>query len=166
MAKSTKLNRSQKIMIWRLTQKKLTAPEISDKVGAARTRVAQYMHKKFKEEADLLWAEKIREHGWCEVCETSGVENKYNLQAHHLLKKSIRPHLRYDLMNGLCICADHHEFNIQISPHSGQVAIDNFTEWLEDYRGEQYEYFKKHKIDKAYQDFDYETEYWKLRGEL
>ena len=165
MAKSTKLNRSQKIMIWRLTQKKLTVPEISDKVGAARTRVAQYMHKKFKEEADKLWAEKIREHGRCEVCETFGVENKYNLQAHHLLKKSIRPHLRYDVMNGLCVCGDHHTFNILLCPHGGIVAVGNFIEWLRKYWPSKYTYYVEHKNDKAYQDFDYETEYWKLREE-
>jgi len=68
-------------------------------------------------------------------------------------------------MDGLCICGNHHTFDIGICPHGGLVAVDNFKKWLEKYRPKQYKYFKKHKSDKAYQDMDYETEFWKLKGE-
>ncbi len=57
----------------------------------------------------LDWAHKIRSTGKCVICGSS-----QNLAAHHLESYRDNPELRYDIKNGVCLCAQCHvEYHTQ-----------------------------------------------------
>lgn len=43
------------------------------------------------------------------ICQWPGCNSKKSLQAHHILKWSQFPGLRYHLDNGITLCKDHHK---------------------------------------------------------
>ena len=84
--------------------------------------------KYWKRKADKLWAEIIRSIGYCFVCGTTK-----NLQAHHIVPKE-REELRWDLNNGVCLCATHHRWCRIISAHQGSFIfyyyfVKRFPSW-------------------------------------
>ena len=75
---------------------------------------------------DKLWSAKIRERGHCEYCREVD-----NLNAHHIIARSKRA-TRWLLENGVCLCAKHHVFSSDMSPHLNPVE---FIRWLERTKG-------------------------------
>lgn len=57
--------------------------------------------------ADKLWSLKIREKGYCEAAGKDGITCSGNLQGCHIFGRRYRA-TRWDLRNGLCMCAAHH----------------------------------------------------------
>ena len=74
---------------------------------------------------DILWALKVKEFGICERCG----KNSY-LNAHHIYSRSNRA-VRWDLNNGICLCAGCHV----LCTDSAHKAPADFIDWVKDYRG-------------------------------
>ena len=76
--------------------------------------------KYWRQKADKLWSEIIRSIGYCFVCGTTR-----NLQAHHIIPKEVKE-LRWDLDNGVCLCAAHHRWSRIISAHQGSFMFYHY----------------------------------------
>jgi len=64
-----------------------------------------------------------------------------NLNAHHIVPKEQKDNaLKYDIKNGISLCAKHHKYGYDISPHKNPIK---FFEWLITNDLEQYEYCLK-----------------------
>ncbi len=157
-SKSSKLKSQKSRKAWQMLLAGDDYKTIGDAVGYTSTAIKQFARKKFRDESEKLWAAEIKKGGKCEIS-----LRDYDLHAHHLLEKSVWPHLSRDLMNGLSLNADYHEFNVEISPHTNLVANVEFLAWLRQYRSDKYLWYMEHKDDRKYIDIDFEAEYWKLK---
>jgi hypothetical protein len=84
--------------------------------------------KTLKNKLDKAWSQvvKLQAGNKCEVC--SGTEN---LNSHHIVgRRNLR--LRWEVLNGVCLCVKHHKFGNQ-SAHENPVWFD---EWLRENRGQ------------------------------
>ena len=100
------------------------------------TKAWDVWRKKVDERNKLRdWSKKIRKDGICEIC---GSEE--NLQAHHVLSKEHYPQFKYELMNGVCLCARCHKWS-KLSAHKNAVF---FIEWLKNNKKIQYDWAVKH----------------------
>lgn len=101
-----------------------------------------YLNKQFKKR--MKTEEKIKEEEWkrnvferdnhtCQICEKK-LEGK-NKHPHHIIPKGFKP-LRWDVMNGITLCYQHHKVNIN-SPHMNALW---FSEWLKNEKFEQWDY--------------------------
>jgi hypothetical protein len=131
---------------------------IGIEVGYTATAIKLFARKKYKDESEKLWAGEVKAVGHCEICESD-----YELNAHHLLPKSIWTNLDRDLSNGICLCADHHLLNTQISPHNNLVSAEEFMLWLKEWRNGQWVWVQEHKQDRKYIANDYELAYNELK---
>lgn len=75
---------------------------------------------------DVKWSEKVRSIGHCEYC-----GKKENLNAHHIFSRNNKS-VRWDLENGICLCAGCHTFSSRFSAHQTPTE---FTQWLMKYKG-------------------------------
>jgi len=87
-----------------------------------------------------LWSQVVRTRAGnkCEVCGATGV-----LDAHHIQPRQICSGLRFDPMNGVCLCKSHHKFGRQ-SAHKGMMW---FVEWLRQNLPERFSYVMEHLDD-------------------
>lgn len=103
---------------------------------------------KVRNRLDKLWSLKIRSKGYCEVCgKSDGL-----LNAHHAYgRKNLST--RWDLRNGVCLCATHHTMGNQ-SAHNNPIW---FIKWMEENRREDYDYLveKMKETPKPYSLKDY-----------
>ena len=78
---------------------------------------------RLREMADRLWSLAVRaDWSWqCAICGTRKVE------AHHLVPRGHEA-TRYEIRNGIALCANHHKFNKDFSPH---MHAAGFIWWLE-----------------------------------
>lgn len=78
---------------------------------------------------DDAWSKlvKLRAAMKCEYCGTKVRQ----LHSHHIYTRS-RKSTRWDIKNGICLCAYHHTLG-NFSAHKSPME---FTEWLMDYKGE------------------------------
>lgn len=67
-----------------------------------------------------------------EKCEVCGKTNALN--SHHVYSRSKRS-TRWHIPNGICLCAGCHVFSSTFSAHKTPTE---FTEWIKEYRGEQW----------------------------
>ena len=76
------------------------------------------------------WARNIKErdNNCCVICN----EKKY-LHAHHLLPRELKE-FRFDIDNGLSLCAKHHKYCLTNSPHRNPYL---FFKWFESHYPEQ-----------------------------
>jgi len=84
--------------------------------------------KTLKTKLDKAWsiAVKKRAGNVCEVCKSSK-----SLNAHHIVgRRNLR--LRWELYNGVCLCAKHHVFGM----NSAHQNSEWFHFWLEEHRWE------------------------------
>ena len=65
-------------------------------------------------------------------CEYCGITKFLN--AHHIISRSNHA-TRWDLDNGVSLCAKHHLFSYEFSAHKNPVE---FIEWIKEYRGEEW----------------------------
>ena len=72
--------------------------------------------------ADALWSLSVRrDWGCCVVCKQRG-----KLDAHHIICRA-HDATRYDLRNGICLCANHHRWDADTSPHQNP---EGWLRWL------------------------------------
>ena len=84
-----------------------------------------------KTSVDTNWAKavKLRAGNKCEYCgETKA------LNSHHIFSRS-KLSTRWNLDNGVCLCAKHHVFSFEFSAHKNPVE---FIEWLKEKRGQEW----------------------------
>lgn len=84
---------------------------------------------RLKGRCDKLWSKVIRIIGHCEIC---GSEEF--LVAHHLLSRRFLAY-RWELWNGICLCAGCHIFNLECSAHTSYLP---FIEWIRMNKPEEY----------------------------
>lgn len=73
--------------------------------------------------ADRLWSAAVR-HDWADKCAICGARK---CEAHHLVPRQHQA-MRYDLRNGIALCAKCHQFDRDFSPHQNAAG---FMEWLD-----------------------------------
>ena len=80
---------------------------------------------------DTAWAKlvKLRANNKCEYCGTT----EKQLHSHHIYTRS-RKATRWDVKNGLSLCAGHHVLSSKFSAHK---TPQEFTEWLIQYKGQE-----------------------------
>lgn len=72
----------------------------------------------------------------CEMCgKTEG-----QMHAHHMISKTFRK-WRYDVHNGMCLCAACHQWNRKRSAHFSMDATWTFIFWLVDKQPEKFKWF-------------------------
>ncbi len=79
--------------------------------------------------ADTLWSEVVRMRGACEYCG----KTEY-LNAHHIFWRNNKS-LRWETLNGICLCSGCHTFSSVFSAHKTPTE---FTYWLESVRWKEY----------------------------
>lgn len=77
----------------------------------------------WRNKADKLWKEFVAM-SWDHECAVCG--SKDYVQAHHLIPREMRSH-RHAIANGILLCASHHKYSFEMSPHKAPVA---FIMWL------------------------------------
>jgi len=159
LKKSSKLKSQKSRKAWEMVRAGIDYKTIGIEVGYTATAIKLFARKKYKDESEKLWAAEVKAVGCCEICQSTD-----ELNAHHLLPKSIWTSLDRDLSNGICLCADHHLLNVQISPHSNLVSAEEFLVWLKEWRRGQWLWFNEHKHDRKYIANDYEIAYTELKG--
>jgi hypothetical protein len=84
--------------------------------------------KTLRNKLDKAWSQlvKLQAGNKCEVCGSSET-----LNSHHIVgRRNLR--LRWEVMNGVCLCVKHHKFGNQ-SAHENPVW---FEDWLKENRGQ------------------------------
>ena len=84
--------------------------------------------KTLKNKLDKAWSQlvKLQAGNKCEVC-----GNSETLNSHHVVgRRNLR--LRWEVINGVCLCVKHHKFGNQ-SAHENPVW---FEDWLKENRGQ------------------------------
>jgi len=76
-----------------------------------------------RNKADKLWSLRIREVGVCMLSDSDEVSCGGVLQAAHIIGRSNHA-LRWNLQNGLCICAGHHRYYTS-HPFYWNILIEN-----------------------------------------
>ncbi len=76
---------------------------------------------RLRDMADALWSLAIRA-DWGHTCAVCG---KGKTEAHHLIPRQNEA-TRYDLGNGIALCAHHHQFDPEMSPHQNAVGWLNW----------------------------------------
>lgn len=104
--------------------------------------------------AHRLWSYAVRD-DWDWECAVCGLDK---CEAHHLIPCQHEA-TRYDLRNGIALCASHHKFDADISPHQNAVGWVNwlgfkypetFQWYLDTVRSSQYKKFKGIKNNTYY----------------
>lgn len=103
---------------------------------------------------DNLWSEivKTRAGNKCEYC---GIERSLN--SHHIFSRSNHS-VRWDVNNGICLCASHH----LLGNFSAHKAPLEFADWIKEKRGEEWYDNLKRKSKEIYKP-DYQVIYDNLR---
>jgi hypothetical protein len=112
----------------------------------------EFAGKVTSKQCDELWAQVVKKRAGYK-CERSG--DTRNLQAHHIIPKSVSSALRYDLINGCCLTKANHLY----WAHRDSVG---FSEWIETKRNIEYLKLKRHNRSKH----DYAIIKLYLEGEL
>lgn len=81
-------------------------------------------------DADKRWAQKVKErdNNRCVICGTD-----FRLNSHHIIPRENHD-MKYELVNGITLCAKHHMFCREISAHNNPLA---FFIWMEQHRPDQ-----------------------------
>jgi len=117
------------------------------------------MKKPLIKKLDNAWANKVKEYGMCESCHKTTY-----LNAHHFYSRSIRV-VRWDVLNGFCLCVGCHVFSSKFSAHKTPAE---FVEWAIERRGlEWYEALKERKNSMVkFIDADYDDLIDKINKEI
>ena len=89
-----------------------------------RKRVSKSVPAKgrLKDMADRLWSLAVRE-DWNHCCAVCG---RGKCESHHLIPRQHQA-TRYDVSNGITLCAQHHKFDPNVSPHQNAAG---WLAWL------------------------------------
>lgn len=88
---------------------------------------------RMRDMADKLWSLAVRA-DWNNRCAVCGVRK---VEAHHLVPRRHEA-TRYDLANGIALCASHHQFDQDISPHQNAAG---WLAWLLDHHPRVHEWY-------------------------
>ena len=102
---------------------------------------------RLKDIADTLWSKAVKD-DWCNRCAVCGTGSELN--AHHLISRQHQA-TRYDLRNGICLCANHHQWNADISPHKN---AEGFRQWMETHHPLRRQWWSEMIATYAYRQFD------------
>ena len=86
--------------------------------------------------ADRLWSLAVRD-DWAHKC---AVCNGTPVEAHHLIPRQ-NEQWRYDLRNGIALCARHHQFEPGVSPHQNAAG---WMEWLTEWHPNLAAWYREH----------------------
>ena len=77
----------------------------------------------WRNKSDKLWKELVfrKWDSQCAIC-----HEKNWVQAHHAIPCNMHSH-RHIINNGICLCAKHHRFSFELSPHKAPIA---FAKWM------------------------------------
>jgi len=89
----------------------------------------QKERKKLVKKLDIMWSELVKKRAGnkCEYCGKSEYIN-----SHHIFSRSSRS-VRWDVDNGVCLCAGHHVFSSTFSAHKTGME---FAAWIIERRGD------------------------------
>ena len=85
--------------------------------------------KAIRREMDRVWSLIIRSTGRCAFCGKTS-----SLNAHHIFGRR-NLSTRWDISNGVCLCAGCHTFSSTFSAHQTPMFFDD---WIKDLRGERW----------------------------
>lgn len=81
---------------------------------------------------DKAWSELVKLRAGMK-CEIHGC-GKTVLNSHHIYSRS-KKSVRWDVINGICLCVGHHTFSSSFSAHKTPLE---FIRWLDEYKGKDY----------------------------
>ena len=110
----------------------------------------------WKKKADDLWAAKIHDLGYCEICGRTG-----KMDAHHIISRT-RLNFRHNLNNGISLCSRCHRFDADVSPHVDSFGAENFLEALKVKCPDKYRWYQDNKHDKRQRVETYKEAYSRL----
>jgi hypothetical protein len=146
--------------------------------GPKIKKVKRKSNKALVKRCDAIWALIIKARAGfrCEVCGKPGTPVKcypdYNtggLDAHHILGKTgCRSKYRYEVMNGICLCDNHHTYDPVISGHANTGASANLIDRLYSIDATRSKWVAEHSDDRtgAGDKPDYEAIYTDLNDQL
>lgn len=88
---------------------------------------------RLRELADRLWSKAVSA-DWAGKCAVCGARK---CEAHHLIPRQHQA-TRYDLRNGIALCAPHHQFDPNISPHQNAAG---WLLWLAEHQPELHQWY-------------------------
>jgi hypothetical protein len=90
----------------------------------------------WRRKADKLWKELVSNNyaGRCAICGSADWT-----QSHHLIPREMRSH-RHVIKNGMLLCATHHRFSFELSPHKAPIA---FIKWMTTHHKETWDWLLK-----------------------
>ncbi len=93
------------------------------KMSKLARRIADVNGKYWRNKADKAWKEAVFKagDGKCAICRSTEW-----VQAHHLIPREMISH-RHIVNNGIMLCASHHKYSFELSPHKAPVA---FFGWI------------------------------------
>lgn len=122
----------------------------------------------WRKKADVVWSDRVRAIGVCEVTGKEGLPRAdgmmvKGLEAHHLINRQ-RYKFRHDLNNGVCLSVSVHGSlpnfrNHKISAHGSLDAMEAFLDKLKELKPEQWEWYLEHKQDKRPPELSYQEQY-------
>ena len=96
--------------------------------------------------ADRLWSLAVR-NDWAGKCAVCGARK---CVAHHLIPRQ-HESTRYDLRNGIALCASHHIFDNDTAPHKNAAG---WLLWLSEHHEELHRWYTETVADGEYRRFD------------
>lgn len=87
--------------------------------------------QKLEKELDEAWSllVKLRANNKCEYCKKG--EGQVQIQSHHIYGRRNRS-VRWEVVNGVCLCASHHTLDTRFSAHATPIEFDI---WLRKTKG-------------------------------
>ncbi len=85
----------------------------------------------------------------CEVCgRTDGSV------FHHIVSQSRSKLLRFDLMNVVVLCPEHHTMGNSLAPHStNSLAVGRYIDWLRETNPDKVEYCEQREHEKCFKSY-------------
>lgn len=105
--------------------------------------------KYWKKKADRAWGELV--HLMFDKCAVNNTDCSGPIQAHHILHRG-KLAIRHNPKVGLGLCANHHQYHPDLSPHRG---VFGFMNWLREQRPAQYNWCmeRRHSIQENKADY-------------
>ena len=100
---------------------------------------------RLRDMCDRLWSLAVKRdwNNCCAVCQSTTCES------HHLIPRQHNA-TRYEIWNGICLCARHHQFCPDVSPHQNAAG---FLRWLEHNHQLHYRWYKESDESGKYKKF-------------
>lgn len=104
--------------------------EKDKKIKKITKKELKRLEKREINKKDKEWREKVkaRDNSQCVICDAI----KF-VHTHHIIPREVKE-FRWNIDNGICLCARHHKFSRDISAHGNPLM---FIRWLDINRGKQ-----------------------------